>query len=234
MRKRDRIREFFRPDTSPSAPTHKVPRPPAQQTSPDRALPLSSPPCPPASDASVPAATSSHSLVLEKALAKTLETLPQAEKAAFAQASKTVDERTLLSRARAYDAAHKDDSSFRPHAERLSKFLGLLDRFMGGVAIGIQASPEISSLVVGLVRIVIDLALKFTMYFSKLTDIICTFEDYLGPLAKYAKAADINLIASTVINAYTNVLTFGWKARRVFVDTNSNQRKWTSLRAFMR
>jgi hypothetical protein len=157
--------------------------------------------------------------VLEKALAKTLEKLPQAEKAAFAQASKTIDERTLLSRVHTYDAAHKDDSSFRPHAERLSKFLGLLDRFMGGVTIGIQASPEISSLVVGSVRIVIDLALKFTMYFSKLTDMICTFEDYLGPLAEYAKAADIDVVETIVVNAYANVLSFGWKARRVSTRT---------------
>lgn len=179
-------------------------------------------------------ATTSYSSVIEKASAKTLEKLPQAEKAAFAQASKTIDERTLLSRVHAYDAAHKDDSSFRPHAERLSKFLGLLDRFVGGVAMGIQASPEISALVVGSVRVVIDLALKFTMYFSKLTDMICTFEDYLGPLAEYAKAADICLVETTVVNAYANVLGFGWKARRVFVDSTGDQRKWISLRAFMR
>jgi hypothetical protein len=172
--------------------------------------------------------------VLEKALGKALEELPQAEKAAFEQASKTIDERTLLSRVQAYDAAHKDDSSFRPHAERLSKFLGLLNRFMGGVTIGIQASPEISSLVVGSVRVIIDLALKFTMYFSKLIDMIYTFDNYLGPLAEYAKAADIGLVETTVVNAYANVLGFGWKARRVFVDANGDQRKWTSLRAFMR
>ena len=172
--------------------------------------------------------------MLEKALTKTLEKLPQAEKAAFAQASKTIDERTLLSRVQTYDAAHKDNSSFRPHAERLSKFLDLLNRFMGGVTIGIQASPEISSLVVGSVRVVIDLALKFTMYFSKLTDMICAFEDYLGPLAEYSKASDISLVEITVVNAYANVLDFGWKARRVFVDANSDQRKWTSLRVFMR
>jgi hypothetical protein len=172
--------------------------------------------------------------VLEKALARTLEKLPQAEKAAFAQASKTIDERTLLSRVRAHDAAHKDDSAFRPHTERLSKFLGLLGRFMGGIAIGIQASPEISALVVGSVRVVIDLALKFTMYFSKLTDMICTFEDFLGSLAEYAKAADISHVETAVVNAYANVLEFGWKARRVFVDANGAQRKWTSLRAFMR
>ncbi|KAH9862833.1 hypothetical protein J1614_010926 [Plenodomus biglobosus] len=154
--------------------------------------------------------------------------------AAFLHASKTIDERTLLSRVRTYDAAHKSESSFRPHAERLSKFLDLLNRFMGGVAIGIQASPEVSTLVVGSVRIVIDLALKFTMYFSKLIDMLCTFEDYLGPLAAYAQAADIDLVEKTVVSAYANVLDFGWKARRVFVDVNGDQRKWTSIRSFMR
>jgi hypothetical protein len=229
----NRVRALFTSDTTHSAPPHRGPLPPAQQTS-SPAPPLASPRCPPASSTGLSITTTSRSLVLEKALARTLEKLPQAEKAAFAQASKTIDERTLLSRVHAYDAAHKDDSSFRPHAERLSKFLGLLDRFMGGAAIGIQASPEISSLVVGSVRVVIDLALKFTMYFSRLTDMICTFEDYLGPLAEYAKAADIDLVKSTVVNAYANVLGFGWKARRVFVDTNGDQWKWTSLRAFMR
>lgn len=229
----NRIRALFTSDTTHSTPPHRVPLPPVQQTS-SPAPPLSSPPSPPVSSTDLSVATTSRSQVLEKALARTLEKLPQAEKAAFAQASKAIDERTLLSSVHAHDAAHKDDSSFRPHAERLSKFLGLLDRFMGGVAIGIQASPEISSLVVGSVRVVIDLALKFTMYFSKLTDMICTFGDYLGPLAEYAKAADIDLVESTVVNAYANVLGFGWKARRVFVDTNGDQRKWTSLRAFMR
>lgn len=228
----NRVRALFTSDTTPAAPPHRVPLRPAQQTS-SPAPPLSSPPCPPASSTDLSVATTSRGSVLEKALAKTLEKLPQAEKAAFAQASKTIDERTLLSRVNAYDAAHRDNSSFRPHAERLSKFLGLLDRFMGGVAIGIQASPEISSLVVGSVRVVIDLALKFTMYFSKLTDMVCTFEDYLGPLAEYAKAADINLVEMTVVKAYANVLDFSWKARRVFVDDNGDQRKWTSLRAFM-
>ncbi len=180
------------------------------------------------------ASATSRSPLLEEALAKTLGKLSEGEKAAFLQASKTIDERTLLSGVRTYDAAHKSESSFRPHAERLSKFLDLLNRFMGGVAIGIQASPEVSSLVVGSVRVVIDLALNFTMYFSKLIDMVCTFEDYLGPLAAYAQAADIDLVEKTVVSAYANVLDFGWKARRVFVDVNGDQRKWTSVRAFMR
>ncbi|KAF2194066.1 hypothetical protein K469DRAFT_505827, partial [Zopfia rhizophila CBS 207.26] len=105
---------------------------------------------------------------------------------------------------------------------------------MGGVAIGIQANPEISALVVGAVRIAIDLALNCTTFFSRLTDMICKFEDYLGPLVEYARAADIKLVEKTAVNAYENVLDFGWKARRVFVHANGDQRRWTSLRAFMR
>ena len=177
--------------------------------------------------------TTPRRMILEKALAKTLEEIPDVEKAAFTQASMTIDETRLLSSVQDYDAKHKNQSAFRPHAERLSKFLNLLNRFMGGVAIGIQASPEISALVVGSVRIVIDLALQYTTFFSKLTDMICTFENYLGPLAEYAKATDIEVIEISVIQAYACVLKFGWKARRVFIDAKGNQLKWKSLRAFM-
>ncbi|KAF5852242.1 hypothetical protein GGP41_001012, partial [Bipolaris sorokiniana] len=243
MRKRDRIQnrvrtlfapEATRPSSSPAHPARLVALPLGQQTaSPSASLPPSSPGvATPSGVAS--ASVTPQGLVLEKALAKTLKELPESETAAFVQASKSIDERALLSKVHAYDVAHKDNSSFRPQAERLVKFLGLLNRFMGGVAIGIQASPEISSLVVGAVRLVIDLALDFTTFFSRLAELICTFGDYLGPLAEYAQAADIALVEKTVVNAYANILTFGWKARRVFVDTNGNQRKWTSVRVFMR
>lgn len=222
----NRVRAFFALDTTNLATSHRDPPPPAQQKS--------SPPSPTASNGGAPASTTSQNTVLERALAKQLQKIPEAEKAAFVQAAKTIDERTLLYDVQTYDVAHKENSSFRPHAERLSKFLGLLDRFMGGVAIGIQASPEVSSLVVGAVRIVIDLALKFTTFFGRLTEMVCIFADYLGPLAKYAGGADIELVETTVVNAYENVLDFGWKARRVFVDDNGNQRRWTSFRTFMR
>jgi hypothetical protein len=62
--------------------------------------------------------------------------------------------------------------------------------------------------VVGAVRIVIDLALKFTTFFSRLANIVCTFEEYLKPLAEYAQAADIELVEKTVVNAYANILIF--------------------------
>lgn len=227
----NRVRALFASGATSPAPSLTAPPPSAQRTS---SSPSSLPQSSTVSTGSVLALTTSRNSALEKAFAIHVQKIPGAEKAAFAQASKTIDERALLSDVQKYDEEHKDNSSFRHNAERLSKFLDLLNRFMGGVAIGIQASPEISALVVGSFRIVIDLALNFTTFFSRLTDMVCTFEDYLGPLAEYAQAADIGLVEKTVVNAYANVLDFGWKARRVFLDVNGDQRRWTSLRTFMR
>jgi hypothetical protein len=218
----NRVRTLLALGATRSASSAVIPPLLAQQT-PPRLSP--SAPSPTVWSGGAPAPTAFRNLVLEKALVEYLQKLPATEKAAFAQASKIMDEQTLLSNVRAYDAAHRDSSSFRPHAERLSKFLNLLNRFMGGVAIGIQANPEVLALVVGAVRIVIDLALKFTTFFTRLADMVCTFEDYLGPLEEYAKSADIELVQKTVVNAYANVLDFGWKARCVFVDVNGNQRR---------
>ena len=172
---------------------------------------------------------------LERAVQKLLLKIPDSDKKAFLEASKSLDNENLLSRARVCDESHKRSSSLRPHIERLAKFLNFLDRFMGGVAIGIQAYPEISTLVVGAVRIVIDLAIGFLTFFRKLTDMLCQFEDYLGPLAEYAKAPrDESLVQETVANVYTDLLYFCHKARRIFVDRNGDRQKLTSLRVFLR
>ena len=177
----------------------------------------------------------SRNRALELAIERHLRKITDTEKEAFREASRNIDECSLLSRARAYDDAHKQSSSFRPQAERLSKFFNLLNRFMGGVAIGIQAYPEISSLVVGAVRIVIDLAIDFVTVFSKLTDMLRQFEDYLRPLAEYAKASeDFELVQETVANVYGDLLDFCKKARCVFLDAKGCPRKWTSLRLFLR
>ena len=180
-------------------------------------------------------AVASGNRALELAIERHLRELTDDEKEAFRDASRNIDEGNLLSKARAYDNIHKQNSSFRPQAERLSKFLNLLNRFMGGIAIGVQAYPEISSLVVGAVRIVIDLAIDFVTFFSRLTDMLCEFEDYLKPLAEYAKASeDFALVQETVANVYGDLLDFCKKVRRVFVDTEGRSRKWTSLRLFLR
>lgn len=99
------------------------------------------------SSASAPstAITASRNRALDKAVEEHLRLLPQSAKDAFSQAFKHIDPKTLLASVKDYVDAHRDSSRFRPQAERLSKFLGLLNRFTGGITIAIQASPDISS-----------------------------------------------------------------------------------------
>jgi hypothetical protein len=106
---------------------------------------------------------------------------------------------------------------------------------MGGVVIGIQANPELSAIVVGGIRIVIDLAIAFVEFYCKLTDMLCQFEDYLHPLAKLARACeDSSLVQEALADTYADILDFCHKARTVFVGSDGRKRIWTSWRLFLR
>lgn len=147
-------------------------------------LPPSSPPSPSVSPTPAPVAQGSAAITgatgnwaLKTAIERHIQQLPEAEKDAFRKAGTAITEDNLLSRVEDWDEAHKRESSFRPRAPALSKFLTFLERFMGGVAIGAQSNPDISSIVVGAVRVVIDLAVQFVTFFEKLTDMLGRFED---------------------------------------------------------
>ena len=61
-----------------------------------------------------------------------------------------------MSKVSDFDNAHYDKSMSRRCAEAVARFLRVIDQLMGGVAIAIQSNPDISALVVGAVRVVID------------------------------------------------------------------------------
>lgn len=226
MRKRDRL-----------LPKSFRTKPTTSQSSATAINPLSPPPASSVQDSQVsaPVTSTSRNPALELAIQRHLDKIPAAEKAVFRDASKAINDANLLSRVRAYDEAHIESSSFRPQAERLSKFLKFLNRFMGGVAIGIQASPEISSLVVGAVRIIIDLAMDFVTFYGRLTDMLCQFEGYLASLEEYSKASkDFALVQENVADIYGDLLDFCQKARHVFVNPKGDNRKLASIRLFIR
>jgi hypothetical protein len=209
----------------------RSPRPPAQSSLPSRSA---APPPPPAQIIST-STTADRKSALELAIQKHIDKLEESEKETFRAASKTINEHELLAKIRRYDAQHACDSSFRPQAEPLSNLLRVLDRFMGGVSIGIQANPELSAIIVGGIRIVIDLAIDFIQFFGKLTDMLCQFEDYLAPLASFNKAgADSQVIVEALAGAYADMLDFCHKARNVFVGLDGKKKKWTSWRLFLR
>jgi hypothetical protein len=227
MPKRDFLLKPFRKDRAPS---------PAPQT-PD--LPLVTANSSPAQSAPVthrPIAGRGIEVnpALELAIQKHFEDLPQEDKDAFQKASEQISQDNLLSNVKAYDDAHKNSSSLRPRTKAISKFLNLLNRCMAGISTAIQANPDPSSIIVGAVQLAISLAVEFVNFYDRLTDMLDCLNDYLGPLAEYAKASCTELMRQTLASVYGDLLKFCRAARHVFVDNGGVRREWISMRTFLR
>jgi hypothetical protein len=172
---------------------------------------------------------------LELAVQRYIDELPESEKESFRTVSESFSENEMLGKIREYDACHARNSSFRPRADRLLRFFGVLSRFMSGVAIGIQANPDISAIIIGAICVVINIAMQFLEFYGKLADMLCQFEDYLPPLAELAnECGNSLLIQETLANTYADILEFCRRARATFIDSNGNPWRWTSFRQFLR
>src|ERR1700733_5762371 len=235
MGKRDKLRELMGKGRGSPVPTPFIPYSTPVYNVSDKPAAVSTTAQAAVNTSTVITNTVARNRALQLAIERHLNVLPKADKEAFRQASKQIANESLLSQVKAYDEDHKKVSQFRPHAEALSRFLGLLDRFMAGIAIGIQANPDISSVVVGAVRIVIGLALSFVTFFARFSEMLSRFSDFLAPLTKYAEASTKEeLIQQSLANVYTDLLQFCCRARHVFIDQKGLKRSWTSWRLFWR
>lgn len=179
-------------------------------------------------------ATKSTNLALEAAINRHLDRMPEAQRRVFQKAAKELTEQNLLTKVRNYDENHARDSKFRPKAEKLSKTMHVLDIFMDGVAIAIATDPIIAGPVVGGIRVVLDIALRYFDYFAALSDMISELGDILGPLARYANSANREgLVLKTLCDVYVDLLTFCQHAHTVFAS-GEEERKWTSWSVFWR
>jgi hypothetical protein len=97
-----------------------------------------------------------NNAALDLALQQHLKKLDQAERVAFEKAYQNISIEDLFAKVREFDSTHNEKATCRRCAEPVTRFLRAIEQFMRGIAIGIQSYPEVSSLVVGAVRIVID------------------------------------------------------------------------------
>ncbi|KAF7504496.1 hypothetical protein GJ744_002176 [Endocarpon pusillum] len=238
MNKRHRLRNFLGRSRNPSPP-------PATFTSSASSSTPASPGEVPSSDRNVAtsltgisgltANATSPNQALQRAIEKQIAKIPDAEKDAFRAMAQQMTDECVLKQVESYDMDHRSSSAFRPHAEPLSRFLGLLNRFMDAIAVGIQANPDLSAIVVGVARGVISVAIQFVGFFDKLTTMIGRMSDYLVPLAAYSKtSSEFDDIKYCLVNMYSDILRFFCHARRVFVNDRGAVRKWTSWRVFWR
>lgn len=170
--------------------------------------------------------------VLETAIQIHLNKISSQEKVTFQAEAKRLTQYDLFSYVREFDNAYKDQSAFRPRAEKISIFLQFLERFVAGISIAIQSDPAVSSIIVGGTLIILQSALRFADYFTKLADMLEQLSDYLGPLTEYTKDPS-PLVRNCTVAVYVDLLAFYQDARGVFIDRQGNQRTSWRLSSYV-
>jgi len=95
-------------------------------------------------------------LVFQKTITERARRLPLEKQQAYLDASQNLSVESIFNKVEKLDAGHKDQSSLRKFDEPLSKVFSVVELLMASISILIQQSPEISSLVIGGVRMVLD------------------------------------------------------------------------------
>lgn len=180
-------------------------------------------------------ATSSPSAnpAFSAAIQKHLDKLSMVERQAFLRANKTITPDNLLGKIGSLDKQHASSSSIRPHTHNIAKFLSLLDRLLRGVAIAIQANPDISSIAIGGIKLIVDIAVGFTRYFGKLTDILDRLSEIIAPLERYAERFELLNVGNALIDVYGDILDLCKASSALFLDKNGKSKVPTTLRIFL-
>lgn len=94
------------------------------------------------------------------ALENYIKDLSPKDKQAFKDGN-AISINALMDQIRGFDETHSKTSRSRRCAEKVEGFLGILKGFLGGLAPFLQQTPEISSLVIGGVNLIVDVRLNF-------------------------------------------------------------------------
>lgn len=176
------------------------------------------------------AITGTNNAAFDAAVEEFKQRLTDEERDAFCKANTGISAEQLFEQVAKLDAMDKKTKP-RKAMEDVSRFLRLLNQLVGGVSIGIQASPEISSLVIGGAKLIIDMAMNFVGFFQKLTSMINDLSGHLGHLEEFSRHKDNQLIMESAKHVYGGLLEFYHYAYRVFRDKKGKTRSHLHLRS---
>ncbi|KAG9558105.1 hypothetical protein KCU71_g10405, partial [Aureobasidium melanogenum] len=162
-----------------------------------------------------------------------LDKLPETERKVLAQANSTITPDGLVAKIKLMDTEHASKSSFRPHATTVAKLLSLLDRLLGGTAIAIQANPDISSIAVGGVKLVVDTAMQFAKFFDKLTDMLDRLSEVIAPLERYSQRFELLNVGNALVDVYGDILDFCRASSALFLDKDGRSKIHTTFEIFL-
>ena len=167
-----------------------------------------------------------------EALSRHIGKLSVEERTSFQDTHQRIKPDDLLAKVRDFNNKHPRTTA-RSWFTKSERFLKGLDSLMHGVVIAIQCHPEVSSIIVGGARLVLDLSLKYVEFFSSFTDMLDRLSDHLGHLQRFAESAD-KLVRAILADCYGDILRFYQQACNTFQKKTSRFQASFSQRLFFR
>ena len=178
--------------------------------------------------------------VFTGALEKHTRKLKPADQLSFKAAYQDLTPDGILAKVRSFDSEYSKASKLQRCAPTISKCFAILETLMRSTCITLQSNPDVSALVVGAARLVIDVAVKYVTFFPKLTSMLSQLSQYLEVVHRFVERLeaepdkDAKLVLRCAANIYGDWLDFCKEAHGVFVDKKGNVRQWNSIRIFVR
>ncbi|KAK0130385.1 hypothetical protein ONS96_000905 [Cadophora gregata f. sp. sojae] len=167
------------------------------------------------------------------AINKVVEQLDERDREAFRNSYVHTSPEKSMETIRKLDE-YDGTSKTRTGAKGLGPAIVALDTAMTSIGIAIQHSPEISSLVIGGVRLIIDLVAKFVQFYNKLSQMICQMVDYVAVFDQYSKHCSSTIVRQALADIYCDLLNFCVHSRRVFVNRDGTVKNFSHMRTFIR
>ncbi|KAL1969964.1 hypothetical protein VTN77DRAFT_7474 [Rasamsonia byssochlamydoides] len=161
--------------------------------------------------------------------------LTQEERIAWSRDREKISPLKVQKTIESLDKSHKERSITRQCAEKTLRFLRAVETLMAGAAIGIQQYPDVSSIVMGVIRVIINVAMRYFEYYEKLTVMLERLSDDLEVFDLYSRRSGCEpLLHKTLVAVYGDILAFCRHARRVFVDDLGKEKKQGALLVFLK
>lgn len=158
------------------------------------------------------------------------------ENVAFENANHDLTDKVLLDKPEAADKQHADRSILCKSAENVESTFNITKRLANVVSLATSPNP-ITTIVVGSVKIVFDVALGLLTYLNKLSEMTSQFAGVVEALTDWPETAGSGghlPLHNARVRVYGDFFRFCHKAFTVYVDRRGQTRRWTSILAFVR
>ncbi|KAF2143515.1 uncharacterized protein K452DRAFT_172055 [Aplosporella prunicola CBS 121167] len=158
------------------------------------------------------------------AVQKHIDSLPENEREHFQRSYKDIDMKDTITAVRSMDTDHARQSAGRRRAEKVDKVVKILNPSLTALSLGFSVDPsisQISSLVLGGLKMILKAAERWATFFTRLTDMLCHLGSYAEIWEGYATTScsteeAVKPLKVCLAEIYGDMLSFCREATRIF------------------